>query len=71
MNNSGYGMVGTFKTITLSSAINENKANLFEDHYYDSGSINVENSRIKFWKAGGHGAYAFLQVAENSCNFVF
>ena len=58
----------TFKIITLSSAINENKVNLFEDHYYDGGSINVENARIKCWKAGGHGAETFLQVVENSCN---
>lgn len=58
----------TFKIITLSSAINEGKVNLFEDNYYDGGSIQVENARIKCWKAGGHGAETFLQVVENSCN---
>jgi stage V sporulation protein D (sporulation-specific penicillin-binding protein) len=58
----------TFKIITLASAINENKVNLFEDHYYDGGSIMVENARIKCWKAGGHGSETFLQVVENSCN---
>lgn len=58
----------TFKIITLASAINENKVNLFEDHYYDGGSISVENARIKCWKAGGHGAETFLEVVENSCN---
>lgn len=58
----------TFKIITLASAINEGKVNLFEDHYYDGGSIMVENARIKCWKRGGHGAETFLQVVENSCN---
>ena len=61
-------MVGTFKIITLASAINENKVNLFEDKFYDSGSITVENARIKCWKSGGHGAESFLNVVENSCN---
>lgn len=58
----------TFKVISLSSAIEEKKINLFEDHYYDSGSINVEGSRIKCWKAGGHGAETYLDVVKNSCN---
>ena len=61
-------MVGTFKIITLSSAINEGKVNLFDDHYYDGGSIQVENARIKCWKRGGHGSETFLNVVENSCN---
>ncbi|MDO4341552.1 MAG: stage V sporulation protein D [bacterium] len=58
----------TFKIITLASAINENKVNLFEDKFYDNGSITVENARIKCWKSGGHGAESFLNVVENSCN---
>lgn len=58
----------TFKIITLSSAINEGKVNLFKDTFYDSGSINVDNARIKCWKRGGHGEETFLQVVENSCN---
>ena len=58
----------TFKIITLSSAINEGKVNLFEDTFYDGGSIQVENARIKCWKHGGHGAETFLEVVENSCN---
>lgn len=58
----------TFKVISLSAAIEEKKVNLFEDTYYDSGSINVEGSRIKCWKAGGHGAQTFLDVVKNSCN---
>ncbi len=58
----------TFKILTLSAAIEENKVNLFEDRYYDSGSIQVENARIKCWKHGGHGSENFLEVVENSCN---
>ena len=58
----------TFKVITLASAIEEKKVNIFEDDYYDSGSINVEGSRIKCWKAGGHGAQKMLDVVKNSCN---
>ena len=58
----------TFKIITLASAINEGKVNLFTDTYYDGGSISVENAKIKCWKAGGHGAETFLNVVENSCN---
>lgn len=61
----------TFKIITLSTAINEGKVNLFEEHYYDSGSIQVENARIKCWKAGGHGYESFLNIVENSCNTGF
>lgn len=58
----------TFKIITLASAIEEKKVNIFTDTYYDSGHIMVENARIKCWKAGGHGGETFLQVVENSCN---
>lgn len=58
----------TFKILTLSAALEEGEVNLFEDHYYDGGSISVENARIKCWKSGGHGAETFLQVVENSCN---
>lgn len=58
----------TFKIITLAASLEEKTINLFEDHYYDGGSINVEGARIKCWKSGGHGAETFLQVVQNSCN---
>ena len=58
----------TFKVISLASSIEEKTINLFEDKFYDSGSINVSGSRIKCWKHGGHGSQTFLQVVENSCN---
>lgn len=58
----------TFKIITLAASLEEKTINLFEDHYYDGGSITVEGARIKCWKSGGHGAETFLEVVENSCN---
>lgn len=58
----------TFKIITLATALEEKLVDLEKDTYFDGGSINVENARIKCWKAGGHGAETFLQVVENSCN---
>lgn len=58
----------TFKIITLAASLQEQTINLFEDHFYDGGSVNVDGARIKCWKAGGHGDQTFLQVVENSCN---
>ena len=39
-----------------------------KDHFYDSGSVNIDGSILRCWKAGGHGAQTFLQVLQNSCN---
>ncbi len=61
-------MVGTFKIITLAASIEEKTVDLDKDTFYDGGSIQVENARIRCWKAGGHGAQTYLQVVENSCN---
>ena len=58
----------TFKIITLASALEEKAIDLFNDTYYDGGSIKVENATLHCWKHGGHGAETFLQVVENSCN---
>lgn len=58
----------TFKIITLAASLEENTVNLFKDRFTDTGSIQVENARIKCWKAGGHGTQTFLEVVENSCN---
>ena len=41
---------------------------LEKDHFFDSGSVNVEGSVLKCWKAGGHGDQTFMQVLQNSCN---
>ena len=58
----------TFKIVTLAAAINENKVNLFEEHFYDTGGIKVENATLHCWKRKGHGDETFLEVVENSCN---
>ena len=58
----------TFKIITLATALEEHLIDLDKDKFHDSGSIQVENARIKCWKHGGHGEQTFLQVVENSCN---
>ena len=58
----------TFKIVTLSAAVEEGVVDLLNDHFYDVGSVTVENARIKCWKAGGHGDQTFLQVVQNSCN---
>ena len=61
-------MVGTFKIITMSSAVEEKVIDIFNDTFYDSGSVKINGSRIGCWKSGGHGHQTFLQVLENSCN---
>ena len=58
----------TFKIMTMASAIEEGKVDIFKDHFYDSGKVKVDGSTLKCWKAGGHGDQTFLQVIENSCN---
>ncbi len=58
----------TQKIITTSAVVEEKLIDLEKDTFYDSGSVQVENARIKCWKAGGHGAQTFLQVLQNSCN---
>jgi stage V sporulation protein D (sporulation-specific penicillin-binding protein) len=58
----------TFKIMTLAASVQEKTINLFEDNYFDGGSIQVEGATIHCWKHGGHGAQKFLNVVENSCN---
>lgn len=58
----------TFKIITLATALEENLVDLEKEKFTDTGSIQVENARIKCWKHGGHGTQTFLEVVENSCN---
>lgn len=61
-------MVGTFKIVTLATALEEGLVDLEKEHFHDGGSVNVDGARIKCWKAGGHGSQTFLQVVQNSCN---
>ncbi len=65
---STYEPGSTFKIITLAASLEEHIVDLDDDTYYDGGSIQVENARIRCWKAGGHGHQTYLQVVENSCN---
>ncbi len=58
----------TFKIITLAAVLEEKLIDLDNDTFYDTGSIQVENARLRCWKHGGHGLQTFLQVVENSCN---
>lgn len=58
----------TFKIITTSAAVEEGVVDLNKDHFYDAGSVNVDGSTLRCWKAGGHGEQTFLQVLQNSCN---
>ena len=58
----------TFKIITMSSAVEEKVIDIFNDTFYDSGSVHINGTRIGCWKSGGHGLQTFLQVLENSCN---
>ena len=65
---SSYEPGSTFKIMTMASAVNEGVIDIFNDHFYDSGKVNVDGSILKCWKSGGHGDQTFLQVLQNSCN---
>ena len=58
----------TQKIITMAASVEEKVMDIFEDHFYDSGSVDVDSAHIKCWKAGGHGDQTFLQFLQNSCN---
>ena len=61
-------MVGTIKIITMASAVEEKLIDIFNEHFYDSGKVNVDGSVLKCWKSGGHGDQTYLQILQNSCN---
>lgn len=58
----------TFKIITMASSVEEGIVDLDNDHFYDAGSVKVDGSTLRCWKAGGHGDQTFLEVLQNSCN---
>ena len=58
----------TFKIVTMASAVEEQVVDIFKDHFYDTGKVNVDGSVIKCWKHGGHGDQTYLEVLQNSCN---
>lgn len=65
---SSYEPGSTFKIMTMASAVEENVIDIFNDHFYDPGKVNVDGSVLKCWKSGGHGDQTYLQVLQNSCN---
>lgn len=65
---SSYEPGSTFKVVTMASAVEEKVIDIFNDHFYDAGKVNVDGSILKCWKAGGHGDQTFLEVLQNSCN---
>lgn len=67
---SSYEPGSTFKIITMSSSVEEGIVDLDKDHFYDSGSVKVDGSTLRCWKAGGHGDQTFLEVLQNSCNLL-
>ena len=58
----------TFKIISYSAAIEEKIVNIFEDTFFDSGSIKVDGATLHCWKHEGHGLQTYLEVIQNSCN---
>ena len=58
----------TQKIITTAASVNEGVVDLDKDTFYDGGSVKVDTSVIKCWKAGGHGHQTFMEVLQNSCN---
>ena len=55
---------------TQLNATNHEIKHIKKDHFYDSGSVNIDGSTLRCWKAGGHGEQTFLQVLQNSCNLL-
>lgn len=58
----------TFKIITLAAALEEDKVDLKNDHFFDGGAVEVGGARLRCWKRGGHGSQTFMEVVQNSCN---
>lgn len=68
--NDTYEPGSTFKIITASAALEEEKVSL-SDQFNCPGYKIVEDRRIRCHKVGGHGAEDFTHGIMNSCNPVF
>lgn len=55
------------KIITYAAGIEEGVFKT-DEIYHDPGYLIIDGTRIRDWKAGGHGTQTFLQVIQNSCN---
>lgn len=60
----------TFKIVTYSAGLEENKFNLNE-HINCTGGRTIGGSTMHCWKRKGHGSLSMLEVIENSCNCGF
>ena len=68
----GYEPGSTFKTITLSAALEEGAVSL-DDTWYCGGEAKIErrDDILHCWKATGHGTQTTAQALQNSCNIAF
>lgn len=57
----------TFKVPVFAAALEEGLMEL-DDPFNCAGYAMVEGTRIRDWKAGGHGAITMLEVITQSCN---
>jgi len=57
----------TFKIVTYAATLEEELMEL-DDKFTCSGYSVIEGTRIRDWKAGGHGTQTMLEVIMNSCN---
>ena len=57
----------TFKILTYAAALEEGVMEL-DDQFNCAGYSIIEGTRIRDWKAGGHGTLSMLEVIMNSCN---
>lgn len=62
-----YEYGSTFKFVTYSAGLEEKIFDV-NDHFFCSGFRIIDGSRIRDWKAGGHGDETFFEVMQNSCN---
>jgi stage V sporulation protein D (sporulation-specific penicillin-binding protein) len=60
----------TFKVFTSAAALEEGLVSE-DSSFFCTGSLVVDDRRLKCWKPGGHGAQNFVEALENSCNPVF
>ncbi len=59
----------TFKTVTMSGALDEGVVNV-NDRFYCGGFVQVGGRKVRCWKAS-HGSQSFMEGVQNSCNPVF
>ena len=60
----------TFKILTAAAALDTGAATT-ANTYYCTGSYTVDGTKIRCWKAKGHGSIGFAEGVEQSCNCVF